>query len=113
LYQALGRRRRLKEHLAEEILGPPRVTDLRDLRLRGGLGGRRVAGAGAAAVYQDEARDALRRNPVRFEYDPASHAVADEDWIRQLEIVDERHHVAAVVLNRAILRAAGRLPVRP
>lgn len=71
--------------------------------MRGGFGGSRVARARAAAIDEHEPGDALRCDAVRFEHDAAAHAVADENGILELEVVDERHDVAAEVLDRTFL----------
>jgi hypothetical protein len=109
--EALGGRRRLEEHLPEKVFGPARVAALLDLGARRRLGRIRIAGAGAAAVDQHDAGDALGREPVRLEHDPAAHAVAEQNRFRKIQIRNERGNVAAVMLDRAFLRPPGRFAV--
>src|SRR5262245_42609528 len=80
------------------------------------LGRVRVAGTGAAAVYEYEAGNALgvvgrNEEPVRFQYHARTHAVAYEDAAFQLEVVHQRGDVAAIVGDGAFVRTPRRLAV--
>jgi len=102
-------RRRLEEHLPEECLGERRVTELRDGRLRICLGSVRIAECVAAAVDENDTRRPLRNEASCFQHHAAAHAVADEEQPLQLKVVDQRRDIPAVVLDRALVRPAGRL----
>ena len=103
----VGLRRGLEEHLTEERLGEPGIAEVFDRCARSGLGPFRIARRVAAAVDEHHPRDFVGDQPRSFENDAAAHAVADEHRARELEIVDERGDVAAVVLDRALVRPAG------
>ena len=88
-----------------------RVAELVDGGARRGFGAFRVAHGIAAAVEEHDARHLVGNEARRLEHDAAAHAVADEHRARELEVVDERRHVAAVVLDRALRRPPGRAAV--
>jgi hypothetical protein len=97
--------------LPEQHLGERGVAVLLDRGARRRLGAVRIAGRVAAAIDEHDAGDALRDQSGRLQHDAAAHAVSHQHHALELEVVDERGDVAAVVLDGAFVRPPGRAAV--